>query len=564
MINKRVSDFRLNKDYFQLIYTLIFGIAAISLVSFTNFFHLVLDKELFLVFHTLLEISSVLIAFSIFLALYNIYDYSDRIRNIIFANTFFIVGVLDTFHLLSYKGMPDFITTNIAQKATAYWIFSRLIMALGILLASLFSDETRTDLNKKYFLLVSVIISVGLGYLIVYENNIIPALFVEGSGLTMTKIVLEYIITLLFIISILLIGKRNARVSHKLNITMISALILSVFSEVMFTAYINVHDGINVLGHVFKTLSYFIIFKVLFIENIRDPYMRVSKMREDLKSYVDKLEGAVKEKTEEMAITNYKLKDMNNRMLNELESAKQIQMALIPKKDVKHLGVEFNSDYIPCGKLSGDFYKYFKIDDKHVGMFLIDVSGHGVSSAMLTIFADRVLTPFDDEVDKDFYLNPGEVLKDFYEVFNESDFPDETHMVLVYSVLNIETNEFVYSSAGHNCKPIHIKNNGEVEILELKDGFPICKLGDVFVPEFTNQKINLSKGDRILLYTDGVIEIQNKDKEQYGIERLLELTTRKKYLTSRGILNKISDDLNRFRGKIDIDDDITMFIMNID
>lgn len=556
--------FESDKTYLQLINTIVFGFLAISIVTFTDVFDMVLDKELFLVLHTLLEISSVLIAFSIFLALYNIYDYSDRIRNMIFANTFFIVGVLDIFHLLSYKGMPDFLTVNITQKSTAYWIFSRIIMAIGILLASLLSEDIRTNLNKKYALLGSVIISGGLGYLIAYDSFIIPALFIEGSGLTDTKIILEYVVIFILFLSIGFITAKNNRNYNILNISMISALLLAIFSEGMFTVYSNVHDGINLLGHVFKVISYFVIFKVLFIENIRVPFMRISKMREELKEYVDKLENIVKEKTDEMTVTNQRLRTINNQMMNELESAKQIQMALLPKKDEIHLGVKFYSDYRPCGKLSGDFYKYFKIDENHIGMFLIDVSGHGVSSAMLTIFADRVLTPFDDEEDKDFYLDPGGVLKDFYEVFNESDFPDETHMVLVYGVVDLETNEFVYSSAGHNCSPIYITNENEVKPLDLKEGFPICKLGDFFTPDFQNERIPLSSGDRILFYTDGVTEIQNQNKDQYGLERLMELVKKKSYLTSRGILNKVSDDLNRFRGKSEIDDDITMFILDVE
>jgi sigma-B regulation protein RsbU (phosphoserine phosphatase) len=251
-------------------------------------------------------------------------------------------------------------------------------------------------------------------------------------------------------------------------------------------------------------------------------------------------------------------------MLKELDAAKQIQMALVPKKYENHLGIKFYSEYIPWGKLSGDSYKYFKIDEKNLGMFLIDVSGHGVSSAMLTIFADRVLTPFDAEVeeDKEFYLNPKEVLKDFYEVFNESDFPEETHMVMLYGVLNIETSEFTYSSAGLNCNPIHIKNNGEIQLLELKDGFPICKLGSIFVPDYHNETIKLGREDRILFFTDGVIEETNNTKEQYGLSRLKDLIKDKSYLNSKGLLKKICDDLTEFRGEAQMEDDITMYIMD--
>ncbi|WP_130807785.1 MASE3 domain-containing protein [Senegalia massiliensis] len=553
-----------NVTKFHTIITAILCMIIIIFVRFSSVFNIFLDQQLFLVLHTIFEILSVLVSFSIFLALYNIYDFTNSIRNVIFANTFYIVGLLDIMHFLSYSGMPMFLTENLSQKATSFWIFARIIMAVGLLCASIFKKETITKVNKRYFILLSTIFTIVLGYLVIYNSSIIPTFFDEKTGLTMTKIVLEYIVMLLLIVSMYVIYKTSKEKNSILTRNMLIAITIAIASEIIFTMYIDVHDSINLLGHVFKVISYFIIFRVLFIENIKDPYRKASEMREQLNNHVIRLEDIAKQKTKEMAIANYKLKNMNNKMLKELDAAKQIQMALVPKKYENHLGIKFYSEYIPWGKLSGDSYKYFKIDEKNLGMFLIDVSGHGVSSAMLTIFADRVLTPFDAEVeeDKEFYLNPKEVLKDFYEVFNESDFPEETHMVMLYGVLNIETSEFTYSSAGLNCNPIHIKNNGEIQLLELKDGFPICKLGSIFVPDYHNETIKLGREDRILFFTDGVIEETNNTKEQYGLSRLKDLIKDKSYLNSKGLLKKICDDLTEFRGEAQMEDDITMYIMD--
>ncbi|NBI05470.1 MASE3 domain-containing protein [Senegalia massiliensis] len=549
---------------FHTIIIAILCMIIIMFVRFSSLFNVFLDQQLFLVLHTIFEILSVLVSFSIFLALYNIYDFTNSIRNVIFANTFYIVGLLDIMHFLSYNGMPMFLTENLSQKATAFWIFARIIMALGLLFANIFEKETISKINKRYFILLSTIFTIVLGYLVIYNSSIIPTFFDEKTGLTSTKIVLEYIVVLLLVVSMYLIYKTSKEKNSILTKHMLIAITIAIASEITFTMYINVHDSINLLGHVFKVISYFLIFRVLFIENIKDPYRKASEMREQLNNHVIRLEDIAKQKTKEMAIANYKLKNMNNKMLKELDAAKQIQMALVPKKYENHLGVKFYSEYIPWGKLSGDSYKYFKIDEKNLGMFLIDVSGHGVSSAMLTIFADRVLTPFDaeGEEDKEFYLNPKEVLKDFYEVFNESDFPEETHMVMLYGVLNIETSEFTYSSAGLNCNPIHIKNDGKIQLLELKDGFPICKLGSIFVPDYHNETIKLGLEDRILFFTDGVIEETNNTNEQYGLSRLKVLIKDKYYLNSKGLLKKICDDLTEFRGEAHMEDDITMYIMD--
>jgi len=565
MTKENKMNLNIYKSNLKIISVIFIYIIVIMVVRFSGFFNIALDKSLFLVLHTVLEILSVLVSFTIFLALYNIYDFTSSIRNVIFANTFFMVGFLDIMHLLSYSGMPMFFTENLPQKATAFWIFARITMALGVLSALFFKRETKSIISKRYILLANTIVTIVLGYLVIYDSVLIPRFFDEINGLTSTKIILEYFIIFLIISSIYIIKKRNEEEFLELNINMIIALIIAIASELIFTMYINVHDSINLLGHLLKAISYFMIFKVLFVENIKKPYIEVSDMREELNIHVNNLEEEVKEKAEEMDVTNYKLKHINNRMLKELDAAKQIQMALIPKQHERYLNIDFHSKYVPWGKLSGDSYKYFKIDENHVGMFLIDVSGHGVSSAMLTIFADRVLTPFDLETedDKGFYLDPKEVLKDFYQVFNESNFPDETHMVMLYGVINVETNEFTYSSAGHNCNPIYIKENGEINILSLEQGFPICKLGNIFVPEYTNEVIQLDKGDRILFFTDGVIEESNENDELYSLERLEKLVKNKYYLNSKGIIRKICDDLDEFRGETESEDDITMFIMQI-
>lgn len=560
MINEKRLSSQYDKNFNYLILTIVIGILSFTILDIYDGFNIVFERDLFLTIHGLLELISALIAFSIFTALYNIYDFSNRLRNIVIANVFLIVGMFDIFHLMSYKGMPLFFTENISQKATAYWIFARIIMSSGILISWIIPREFKAKMNKKVFLFISLGAMLILGYLIAYDSFIIPTL-ITNNGLTSTKIALEYVVIFLLGLSIIVIGKDYLQTKKSNDIVFMSALVLSIFSELVFTMYNNVYDSYNLLGHIFKIISFILIFKVLFIETIKGPYIKVNKMKTELKKYVDKLELMVKQKTQQMTNTNKKLSEVNKQMNKELDAAKQIQTALLPNNKEVHSGVEFHSNFIPCGKLSGDFFKFFKIDENNTGMFLIDVSGHGVSSSLLTIFAERELIPTDED-DLSSRLNPKEVLKDFYDTFNESDFPDETHMVMVYGVYNNKTRELTYSMAGHNCTPLLIKSDKTVHPVDHNKGFPICKLGDLVDPEFENQTIKLDSGDKILFYTDGVTELKNESEEFYGFDRLTNTMSNKSHISSENILNEVIGDLMRFKGAAEIEDDITMFIMD--
>lgn len=393
----------------------------------------------------------------------------------------------------------------------------------------------------------------------------IPPLFVEGLGLTQLKVALEYVIIGIHIVSILILYRKYREYKDELVIGIMIALIFSIFSELTFTFYTSVYDTYNLIGHIFKIFAYFSIFKTLFLSTIRKPYNRLSEVQKKLKNHVDNLENVVLEKTKEIREKNRNLTDVNDKIVADLESAKIIQEALLPKRIQEFKGSKFYSTYLPCERLSGDFYNYFRIDDENLGIYIIDVSGHGVSAAIVTVFASRILKgQVIESVEDNIVIKPSEVISNLYNIFNDSNFPDETYLVMIYGIYNTTTREFTYSTAGHNCPPFHISKGSIVNKLDNIDGFPICKLGGIITPSYKDYSIELDKGDKLIFYTDGITELKNSHNQVYSVERLNEVIDGHKHQDSKELMSTIIEDLWKYKDLNKADDDITLFIMDVE
>jgi len=229
---------------------------------------------------------------------------------------------------------------------------------------------------------------------------------------------------------------------------------------------------------------------------------------------------------EKLSRWNRELESLNERMRRDLEAAAKIQHSLLPTTmpDIKKLSFAWR--YLPCDELAGDFLNVFSLDDRHVAMFVVDVSGHGVASSLLSVTIGRVLTPnhrgssmlvkIDNEGNSQI-TPPAEVAAEL----NRS-FPMEgqghLYFTMVYAVLNVETLELCYVSAGHNAM-VH-QPSGKTPKMLHAEGFAIGWMDDV---EYEQHRIQLSPGDRLFLYSDGIPEALDHDLEEFDEPRMLKL-----------------------------------------
>lgn len=225
----------------------------------------------------------------------------------------------------------------------------------------------------------------------------------------------------------------------------------------------------------------------------------------------------------ELEQTNARLSKVNSRMSRDLQIAAKIQETFLPSKALRVPGVDFAWTYRPCDELAGDGLSIIPLGDGKVGLYVLDVSGHGVASALLSVTMSRLLSPPSEPSsilirrgDQDGFdiVPPAEVAAHLNRLF-PFDLATEQLTTMVYGILNVATGEFRYVSAGHPG-PVHLPLRAEPVLLESR-GFPIGLTDEAY----EERSVVLGVGDRLYLYSDGIPEAMNPGGEQFGNARLL-------------------------------------------
>ena len=537
---------------------LIFFLAGVYINSFI---HIEIPERIFLMFHVFAELISIVIAISIFVVLYFTFDLFKRKHYLILANTFLTVGIIDVFHTLTYKGMYNLFFTGI-QTPTYFWLLSRVILGAGLIWSFSTKKERITKMKKEEGLIVSAVLITTVFLMSITFVDYLPRLFIEGQGLTKLKVYSEYFIVATYLIAIGIYIARLKGDYSKSNVHMLSGLILSVFCELTFTLYMTVFDTSNMAGHVLKIISYAYIFWAVFVKNVRRPYENLYLQRERLTLNLSDMEMNIELKSHLIMEQNKKLALVNKKMNDDLKAATEIQKAIFPEPEVQIHDISFSSTLLPCDQLSGDFVNYFKIDEDNLGFYIMDVSGHGVYAAMLGVFASKTIgETIRIEKKNSSVYSPASVLTNFYDLFNKSNFPDEIHIVMLYGLYNKKTGKISISSAGLNCSPILIEKGKAAKYLNIDSGFPICRLGDVFRPEFDDYEIDMKKGDKLFIYTDGLSELRNSNGEFLGNENILDYVNLKSSNNSQTLNRNLSSFIDEYKGEQIQDDDITYCVI---
>lgn len=529
----------------------IFGIAKL----FEDSSSFVLSPDTFLAWHILLEFSAIVMAFCIFAITYYTSEETKSMSMVIIACTFLSVTLLDTMHTFTYKGMPYLLTSSSPVKATALWMTSRLVMAIGVAIAYFIPGDKILKKDQGVYALICTILTVLFMVLIGYKPEIFPSMYIEGRGITPLKITLEYLISAILIITAIKLYRIHTAINRdKAYILMVIALIFSSIAEISFTLYDNVYDTYNLLGHLYKFIGQFLLFRALFVINIKKPYKDLSEVEKKLSTYVDDLERSVELRTIEITTANEKL-------MKNLRDAKQIQKALMTTTFPRIPGMEFAAMYLPCEQVGGDFYNVFRLDEQNVGIVIGDVAGHGVSAAMVNVFINQNMRyRVDYDENKYRILTPRGVLSNLYHTYNKMSFPEEMYVVLFYGIYNIETGKLSYSSAGMNTYPIILKANGETSCIKL-DGFPICKFGKFYKPSYETKTMFLEPEDTLIFYSDGLGEIDRKRPNLFSTKNIMEYIKGMEDYSAQDICHGLSDAYYTLLSDKEMLDDVTILVI---
>lgn len=559
MIKSTTSFLDKLKLYEKLIVTLMISVFLYITAAIYNeaFMNLVSVAD-YLTWHIIFEFTSILVSFSIFTITFFVYEESGDLRMIILGSSFLIMGLLDAFHTFSFAGMPEFFVPNLkANRATTFWILARSIGSVGLLIAMSIPRKLKSNLPKGTFAIISTAFSFLLFIIATYYPDFFPSMHNEDGSLSTLKIIMEYIIILNMIATFLVILYNYNRTSRREDHQFMVALIFLVFSEFSFTNYGSVYDAYNYLGHIYKVIAFSLYYRAIFVSNVTEPYKEMKKARNKLRQYSKNLNQIVEVRTNELI-------ELNSNLLKDIEYAREMQLRLLPEELPREEHLSFSSEYLPADKLSGDFYNVIKLDEENLALYIGDVSGHGVAAAMLTVFASQHIIPVKEvENNPRAIVAPNKVLSTVYKGFNETNFDDSTYIIMLYGIYNKRKKVFTYSSAGLNVDQYLIKATGEVLELNTK-GFAICKLGEYVTPTYEEREVQLESGDKLFLYSDGLIESRNKNDEFYGQARMKKFLEENHSVGASELKKLLKKNLTEHMGTdTEIMDDITFLIMEV-
>lgn len=268
----------------------------------------------------------------------------------------------------------------------------------------------------------------------------------------------------------------------------------------------------------------------------------------------------------ELEETIARLASINNRMSRDLKAAAKIQETFLPRGVPSISGVEFAWVYQPCDELGGDGLNIIPFDDGKIGIYVLDVSGHGVASALLSVTLSRLLSRASEPSSilvsntgsetPSQVTSPVEVASRLNHLF-PFDSPTEQLTTMIYGILDIPSGNFRYISAGHPG-PVHLPLNASPIILD-SEGFPIGLTDETY----QERSLMLSAGDRLYLYSDGVSEAMNADGEQFGIAGLLAVIEQQRPESLQASVDAIVDAIARWHGSAKPHDDISIMAIEL-
>lgn len=324
--------------------------------------------------------------------------------------------------------------------------------------------------------------------------------------------------------------------------------------------FATVTNDILTANYIINTimLSSFGVFAFILLQSLISSMKFANAYRriEDL-SY--NLEIKVRMRTAELEHEKELLRIRNSTIENELTIAKKIQKQIIPR----HSPVEnIYAFYKPMDKVGGDFYDFLKYrDNEKIGIFLSDVSGHGVPAAFITsMVKTSILQAGTDRED------PCNLLTNLNELLlNQTG----GHFVTAfYGIYSPDTRDFIFSNSGHN--PPYIISQGCVKTIEGNKSIPLAIMNNASLAAGnkprSNSSITLEKGSKILFYTDGLTEAVSKNNPKAFFEDILtgELLVKYSSLSPVEFIYSIYKELVQFHGSESFEDDVCMICMNVE
>lgn len=271
-----------------------------------------------------------------------------------------------------------------------------------------------------------------------------------------------------------------------------------------------------------------------------------------LKKENERLLTELKRREKELERKNTELNIINSNIEEELKMASEIQKRLLPQTLPILEDFRFAVKYLPSQDIGGDFYDFMNMSNESLGIAFADISGHGIPAALLSTMFKVFLTTYTKDI-----LFPSEAMDLMNDVIADS-FPEGKFISVFYMILDTKTKKIRYCKAAQE-PALYINSAGEIE--ELSTAGPVLGLFSARdfpdIVKFEDGEIEMKAGDKIFLYTDGIVEAKNREEEFYGLERLKKVLIENRNENINTVMEKVYQDLLEFVEGLPIVDDLT-------
>jgi serine phosphatase RsbU (regulator of sigma subunit) len=265
---------------------------------------------------------------------------------------------------------------------------------------------------------------------------------------------------------------------------------------------------------------------------------RLKKAHEQLKVAYDQLEETTAAK---------------ERMESELRIARNIQMSMVPSVFPDINGLDMYASMSPAKEVGGDLYNYLQLGDK-LYFCVGDVSGKGVPASLFMAQATRLFLTLAKQE-----MSPAEICTRMNDALSGDDNENNMFVTFWLGLVDLTTGHLSFCNAGHN-PPVIGCGGDDVTFLKMQPNVPIGVLPGM---EFEGEEMDTIKGQPFFIYTDGLNEAENKEKEEFSDARLIEILRNTQFTSSRQLIEKLSAEVEAHRQGAEPSDDLTMMCLLI-
>ncbi len=510
-----------------------------------------------LIFHHLFGIimSGIIVIFGLFLITISFVKYFER-------KAFWGAGLFILF--LGLKQVSENLLSLFLFDFPFFWgylaFFSSFLMMLGLYIFLDIILRSRFNFILKVLFYTHLVVILLVCFIVIYGN------------IALSTILNFYFLYLMVVITILISMLLFSALEGNREIQFLTIggffLFVSAIYEILargFGAFYwnKAFLDIGVLTFI-CSIVFILFYRFIRLHKEKEEYFKELNIKNNQFMIIkEQLEEILFQKNLEIETVLNRIKLNKTLVERELELAKKIQNFLIPSTPPLF---EIKAFYKPMEKVCGDLYDFIEIDDDKMGIFISDVSGHGVPAALITSMIKSAINQMKNEI-----VNPAKFLKklnDFLYVQLQDHF-----VTAFYGIYNKSKRQFIYANAGH-VLPYKISKEEISRLSSENRGFPLgIMMSEELLKlskDYVNKIVKLKKNDKIFLFTDGLSESissiggENDDPIYFGDSNLEMALENLKTFSSAHIIEKIYEKLVDFRGNDFFDDDICMICFEVE